>query len=68
MLTCEGNNDKNLCGDHVSVSKQAKNIKILSNQGLCPYYRILYGRVKDLAREGVVDSFYISNETIKMKQ
>ena len=34
MLTCEGNNDKNLCGDHVSVSKQAKNIKILSNQGV----------------------------------
>ena len=34
MLTCEGNNDKNLCGDHVSVSKQAKNIKILSNQEL----------------------------------
>ena len=29
---------------------------------------MLYGRVKELAREGLVDSFWISNETIKMKE
>ena len=29
---------------------------------------MLYGRVKELAREGLVDSFWISNGTIKMKE
>ena len=29
---------------------------------------MLYGRVKELARDGLVDSFWISNGTFKMKE
>ena len=29
---------------------------------------MLYGRVKELDREGLMDSFWISNGTIKMKE
>ena len=29
---------------------------------------MFYGRVKELAREGLIDSFWISNRTIKIKE
>ena len=29
---------------------------------------MLYGKIKELAREGLVDSFWISNGTIKIKE
>ena len=29
---------------------------------------MLYGRVKELAREGLIESFWILNETVKMKE
>ena len=29
---------------------------------------MLYGRARELAREGLADSFWISNGTIKMKE
>ena len=45
-----------------------KKPKLFLNQSLYPYYRMLYGKVKELAREGLVDSFWISNGTIKMKE
>ena len=72
----EENCNKNRSSDQVSVSEQVKDRKNFSNkkpelflnQSLCPYYRMLYGRVKELAREGLVDSFWISNGTIKMKE
>ena len=72
----EENYNNNLSSDQVGVSEQVKDRenfsnkkpKLFFNQSLCPYYRMLYGRVKELAREGLVDSFWISNGTIKMKE
>ena len=37
--------------------------KIFINQSLCPYYRKLYGMVKDLNNEGLIDFFWIANGT-----
>ena len=45
-----------------------KKPKLFLSQSLCSYYRMLYGRVKELAREGLIDSFWISNGTVKMKK
>ena len=42
--------------------------KIFINQSLCPYYRKLYGMVKDLNNEGLIDSFWIANGTIKFRE
>ena len=42
--------------------------KIFINQSLCPYYGKLYGMVKDLNNEGLIDSFWITNGTIKMRE
>ena len=42
--------------------------KIFINQSLCPYYRKLYGMVKDLNKEGLIDSFWIANGTIKIRE
>ena len=61
------NYNKNRSSDQFSVSDQVKDRKNFSNkkprlflnQSLCPYYRIRYGRIKELAREGLVDSFWI---------
>ena len=72
----EENCNKNLSSDQVSVSEQVKDrknfsikkLKLFLNQSLCPYYRLLYGRVKELARDNLIDSFWISNGTIKMKE
>ena len=58
-------NDENLCGNKVSVSRHVKDRKnfgykkpkISLNQSLCPYYRMLYVSVKELARESLIDSF-----------
>ena len=33
-----------------------------------PYYRKLYGLVKDLSNEGLIDSFLILNGTIKVRE
>ena len=42
--------------------------KIFINQSLCPYYKKLYGMVKDLNNEGLIDSFWIVNGTIKIRE
>ena len=42
--------------------------KIFINQSLCPYYKKLYGMVKDLNNEGLIDSFWIANGTIKITE
>ena len=44
-----------------------ENLSILKPEPLSLLYRMLYGRVKKMAREGWIDSFWISNGTIKMK-
>ena len=69
----EENYNKNFSSVQVSVSEQVKDRKNFSNkspklflkQSLSRYYRMLYGRVKELAREGLIDSFWISNGTKK---
>ena len=69
------NDDNNLSGKQASVSEQVrervmiiKKTKIFLNQNLCSYYRMLYGKVKELAKEGLIDSFWISNRTIEIKE
>ena len=46
--------------------------KIFINQSLCPslcpYYRKLYGMVKNLNNEGLIDYFWIANRTIKIRE
>ena len=61
------NDDNNLIGDQVSVSEQVKDRnsygykkpKIFINQTLYHNYRILYGEVKKLAREGLIDLVWV---------
>ena len=61
----EENDDNNLCGNKLSVSKHVKDrknfgykkTKIFLNQSFCPYYRMLYVSVKELARESLIYSF-----------
>ena len=69
------NYNKNLSSIKINVTEQVKDrvlvikkLKLFLNQSLCPYYRMLYGRVKELAREGLINLFWISNETITMKE
>ena len=42
--------------------------KIFIDQSLCPYYRKLYGMLKDLNNEDLIDSFWIANGTIKIRE
>ena len=42
--------------------------KIFINQSFCPYYRKLCGLLKDLSNEGLIDSFWIWNGTIKIRE
>ena len=42
--------------------------KTFINQSLCPYYRKLYGLVKDLNNGGLINSFWIVNGTIKIRE
>ena len=42
--------------------------KIFINQSLWLYYRKLYGMVKDLNNEGLIDSFWITNRITKIKE
>ena len=41
--------------------------KIYINQSLCPNYRILWSKTKRLQNIGLIDNFYISSGTIKIK-
>ena len=44
-------------------------IKIFISQSpFCPYYRKLYVMVNDLNNEGLIDSFWIANGTIKVRE
>ena len=38
-----------------------RNPRIYINYGLCPYYQILYGKVKEMMQEGLIHNFWISN-------
>ena len=41
--------------------------KIFVNQSLCPYYRMLWSKSKRLRSMGMINSFFISGETAKVK-
>ena len=55
----------NLYDDNTDTNNKRK---IFINQSLRPYYRKLYGMVKDLNNEGLIDSFWIKNGTIKIRE
>ena len=55
----------NLYDDNTDTNNKRK---IFINQSLCPYYRKLYGMVKDLNNEGLIYSFWIKNGTIKIRE
>ena len=38
-----------------------RNPRIYNNYSLCPYYRFLYGKVKEMMQQGVIHNFWISN-------
>ena len=42
-------------------------VKKIINQRLCPYYRILWSKSKRLHSMGIINSFYISRGTVKLK-
>ena len=37
------------------------------NQSLCPYYRMLWSKIKTLYQKGKIDSFYVPNGNIKIR-
>ena len=41
--------------------------KIFANQSLCPYYCILWPKNNRLHRMGIIDSFFITGGTVKVK-
>ena len=41
--------------------------KIFVNQSLCPYYRMLWSKSKRLQSMGMINSFFISGGTVKVK-
>ena len=53
----------NLYDDNTDTNNKRK---IFINQSLCPYYMKPYGMVKDLSNEGLIDSLWIANGTIKI--
>ena len=55
----------NLYDDNTDTNNKRK---IFSNQSLCPYCRKLYSVVQDLNNEGLIDSFWITNGTIKIRE
>ena len=55
----------NLYDDNTDTNNKRK---IFINQSLCPYYRKLYGMVKDLDNEGLIDFFRIANGTKKIRE
>ena len=42
--------------------------KIFVSQNLCPYYRYLYGLVKEKKAEGLIFYFWVFNGTIRMRE
>ena len=55
----------NLYDDNTDTNNERK---FFINQSLCPYYRKLYGMVKDLNNECLIYYFRIANGTIKIRE
>ena len=52
--------------NHDEIENSNKNRKISIYQSVCIYYRKLYGLLRDLSNEDLIDSFWISNGTLKI--
>ena len=59
---------KNIVLCNYDESENSNSRKIFINQSLCSCYRKLYGLVKVSSNEGLIDSFWISNGTIKIRE
>ena len=46
----------------------SRKIKNFVSQNLCPYYRYLYGLVKEKKAEGLIFDFWVFNGTIRMRE
>ena len=58
----EASNTSDNIEEETFASKQLqKNLRIYINYSLCPYYRFLYGNVKEMIHEGLIHNFWISN-------
>ena len=55
----------NLYDDNTDTNNKRK---IFINQSLCPYYGKLYSMMKDFNNEGLIDYFWITNGTIKIRK
>ena len=52
--------------NHDEIENSNRNRKISIYQSLCRYYRKLYGLLRDLSNEDLIDSFWILNGTLKI--
>ena len=59
---------RNIALYNYDESENSSSRKIFINETLCSDYRGLYGLVKDLISEGLIDSFWISNGTSKIRE
>ena len=55
-------------GNVKNKDSHGSKVVIFINQSLCPYYRYLYGLVKDRKNEGIIDDFKIVNGIIKVRE
>ena len=55
----------NLYDDNTDTNNKRE---IFINQSLCPYYKKLYSMMKDFNNEGLIDYFWITNGTIKIRK
>ena len=58
------NDLKDLTADDLNLPRGTK---IIVNQSLCPYCRILWSKTKHLQKMGKINSFFISGGTVKIK-
>ena len=58
------NDLKDLTADDLNLPRGTK---IIVNQSLCPYCRILWSKTKHLQKMGKINGFFISGGTVKIK-
>ena len=46
----------------------SRKVKIFVSQNLCPYYRYLYGLVKEKKAEGLIFDLWVFNRIIRMRE
>ena len=52
----------------ITMRENSNSRKIFINQSLRPYYRRLYGLVKDFSNKSLIDSFWILDGTINIRE